>query len=105
MVIDLLLGNFEEHIKEIDLSTVIVVTDPPFNIGYHYNTYSDNMKEDEYFNMLVKVFAGGKFVVIHYPEQLHKLSVRIGTPPLRVVSWVYNSNTARQHRDVGFWGI
>lgn len=26
-----------------------IVTDPPFNVGYHYNTYKDNMKEEEYF--------------------------------------------------------
>lgn len=32
----------------------IVVTDPPFNIGYHYNKYSDNMKQSEYLN-----FVGG----------------------------------------------
>lgn len=24
-------------------NNVCIVTDPPFNIGYHYNTYSDNM--------------------------------------------------------------
>jgi DNA modification methylase len=26
-------------------------------------------------------------------------------PPERVVSWVYNSNTPRQHRDIAFWGV
>ena len=25
----------------------IIVTDPPFNIGYHYNEYPDIMKEDD----------------------------------------------------------
>ena len=60
-----------------------IVTDPPFNVGYHYNTYKDNMKE----------------------EELYKLSFQLGIFPDRVVSWVYNSNTAKQHRDIAFFGI
>ena len=24
---------------------------------------------------------------------------------MRIFSWVYNSNTARQHRDIAYWGI
>jgi DNA modification methylase len=29
----------------------------------------------------------------------------MGKAPQRVVSWVYNSNTAKQHRDIAFWGV
>lgn len=29
-----------------------IVTDPPFNIGYHYNTYNDRKDEREYFTEL-----------------------------------------------------
>lgn len=85
---------------------LIVVTDPPFNIGYHYNTYKDRMKEEDYMNLLSRILTGGKpFVVVHYPESLHRLSVYLGMVPERVVSWVYNSNTAKQHRDIAFYGI
>lgn len=45
------------------------------------------------------------FVVIHYPEALYKLSFQVGKFPERVISWVYNSNTAKQHRDIAFFGI
>ena len=44
-------------------------------------------------------------VIIHYPEALHRLSIESGLTPNRVVSWVYNSNTARQHRDIAFYRI
>ena len=44
-------------------------------------------------------------MLIHYPEMLHKISIRIGESPERIVSWVYNSNTAKQHRDIAFYGI
>lgn len=85
---------------------MFIVTDPPFNIGYHYKTYKDKMKQEEYFSMLKDVLTEAKcpFVVIHYPEALHRLSIELGKAPERVISWVYNSNTAKQHRDVAFYG-
>lgn len=75
--------------------TPVVVTDPPFNVGYHYNGYSDRMDEGEYYAMLAEVTAQTAAVVIHYPEQLHRLSIEKGEAPERVVSWVYNSNTRK----------
>lgn len=43
--------------------------------------------------------------MIHYPEFLHKFSIALEKAPDRVVSWVYNSNTPRQHRNIAYWGI
>ena len=36
---------------------------------------------------------------------LYKISRQIDLYPERVVSWVYNSNTAKQHRDIAFFGV
>lgn len=85
----------------------IIVTDPPFNVGYKYNSYKDKMPECEYRQMLCDIFdwVSHPSVVIHYPEQLYQLAVDIGRPPNRVVSWVYNTNNRRQHRDIAFFGI
>lgn len=83
----------------------IIVTDPPFNIGYHYNNYKDNMAEEEYYKWLASIFQWCPFVVVHYPEALYKISHYTGKFPERVVSWVYNSNTAKQHRDIAFFGV
>lgn len=55
--------------------------------------------------MLAELFAPCPFVVIHYPEAIYRLSFRLGLFPDRVVSWVYNSNTPRQHRDIAYFGI
>ena len=44
-------------------------------------------------------------VIIHYPESLYRFSQEIGVIPSRVISWVYNSNTGRQHRDIAFFGV
>jgi len=83
----------------------VIVTDVPFNINYHYDKYKDNMEEDDYYEMLGEVFSYGAFVVIHYPEQIYRIAFQVGEFPERVVSWVYNSNTPRQHRDIAFFGI
>ena len=97
----------EEFKKLVSERKVCIVTDPPFNVGYHYNSYEDNMKEDEYLAFLNEIFTTYDipFVVIHYPEALYKISFSTKTFPERVVSWVYNSNTPKQHRDIAFFKI
>lgn len=92
-------------IKQCDFTKIIIVTDPPFNINYHYNSYKDNKNEDEYYDWLVSIFKDKQFVIIHYPENIYKLSIKMVKAPDKVVSWVYNSNTARQHRDIAFFGV
>ena len=101
----LIQGDCLEELKKIDLSKCIIVTDPPFNIGYHYKDYKDKMSEIDYYNMLFNILHNNKSVVIHYPEQLHKISMILDNCPEKIVSWVYNSNTAKQHRDIAFFGI
>lgn len=82
-----------------------IVTDPPFNVGYHYNEYNDRKDEGEYFQWLQDITNGYPCVIIHYPEALYKFAFQIGQFPERVVAWVYNSNTPRQHRDIAYFGI
>lgn len=87
---------------------VVLVTDPPFNIGYHYDKYKDNLDEQEYYEMLQNLYESYNFiggVFIHYPECLYKLSFQLGLFPEKVISWVYNSNTPKQHRDIVFFKI
>lgn len=83
----------------------IIVSDPPFNIGYHYGRYVDKMPDDEYWEWMGLIFGLAPSVVVHYPESICRLSIELGKAPERVVSWVYNSNTAKQHRDIAFFGV
>jgi DNA modification methylase len=107
LMIKTILGNNIEELKklELDYSKVIFVTDPPFNIGYHYNSYKDNMKEADYFKYLAELFKGSKHVIIHYSEDLYKYALEINQAPEKTVSWVYNSNTAKQHREIAFFNV
>lgn len=103
----LTLMQSQDFLNLIKDRKVCIITDPPFNIGYHYNKYKDNLDEEEYYEFLDEVFTlyNFPFVVIHYPECLYKISFQTGKFPSKVVSWVYNSNTAKQHRDIAFFGI
>lgn len=104
---ELINDDFRNTLKDIKEKgeDIIIVTDPPFNIGYKYNTYKDKMDNDEYYDMLMSVFEDVPFVIIHYPEYIYELSIRMGIAPKKVVSWVYNSNTGKQHRDIAFFNI
>ena len=104
-MIKLINGNCLDILNNMKLDNVIFVSDPPFNIGYHYSKYKDNKKEDEYYEWLSDIFGTNKQVIIHYPEQLYKYAFQIGMFPEKVVSWIYNSNTAKQHRDIAFFGV
>jgi adenine-specific DNA-methyltransferase len=83
----------------------MIVTDPPFNISYHYKSYKDHLEEEKYYSMLSDMVDYKPTVIIHYAEQLHKLSIKLGYPPKKIVSWVYNSNTSKQHRQIAFYNM
>lgn len=103
--VELYNGNCLEIIDDLKGKNVVIVTDPPFNIGYKYKTYKDKMKNEEYLKMLGSIFKNSPFVVIHYPEKIYEIALYLGITPERVISWVYNSNTARQHRDIAYFGV
>lgn len=90
-------------VAEVD--NPVIVTDPPFNIGYHYNEYKDNKPEEEYYRWLSELFSLAPSVIIHYPENLYRLAFSMNRVPDEIVSWVYPSNTAKQHRDIVFYDV
>lgn len=88
-------GDCRELIKGIP-SDAFIISDPPYNQNYHYNAYSDSLETNEY-KELLSVFKGRQSVVISYPEETINLMGFLGQVE-QVVSWVYPSNTAKQHR-------
>lgn len=99
-------ADFRDVMTTLDgRDDIVVISDPPYNQRYHYDTYSDNLPPDEYARMLSDAFGRFPSVVIHYPEQtLNILPKAIKRPVEQVVSWVYPSNTAKQHRLITWWG-
>jgi DNA modification methylase len=94
--------DFRNHLHLFD-SEVFVISDPPYNQNYHYNEYSDRMDADDYGEMMRLAFSDQQSVVIHYPEPTINILAKVLENCQENVSWVYNSNTAKQHRLVTWW--
>jgi DNA modification methylase len=96
--------DFSKYAQSWD-KDAIIISDPPYNQKYHYSEYSDNLNVTDYKKMLCWAFNGKKSVIISYPEE----TINLIAPTLdcslcqQSVSWVYNSNTAKQHRLVTWW--
>lgn len=104
-VVTLYHGKVEDLLyKSIDPTNSLVVSDPPYNLGYHYDECDDAMDEDAYYRFMASVFSPVKSVIIHYPEAMYRIAKAMDVFPERVVAWVYPSNTPRQHRSVAWFG-
>lgn len=82
----------------------LMVTDPPYNVGYHYNEYDDAKDVTEYWTFLDQVLRM-PLVFIHYPENLFPLAKAFHRAPDKIVAWIYHANTPRQWRAVAWFGI
>ena len=96
------LKDYRDIIKDLDKDKTLIITDPPYNVGWSYNTYKDKVSDDDYTNMF-KFFKGFRFVVIHYIEDIIKYIVPNLGVPTKVVQWVYNSNMRKQYRSIAFF--
>lgn len=81
----------------------VVVTDPPFNIGFSYDTYRDALSDPDYQEPLRRA-CPVPAVIVHYPEDMFVVSMALGELPEKCVAWIYNANTARQWRMVCWFG-
>lgn len=70
-------GNCLEEFRHIRSESIdLIITDPPFNIGKKYNSYSDNKSKEEYIRWCeswlmecIRVLKnGGSLYLFNYPE-------------------------------------
>ena len=94
--------DFREVIKDLDKENTLIIIDPPYNVGWKYDSYKDNLSEEQYTELFTH-FEGFKLVVIHYIEDIIKYVVPTMSVPEKVVQWVYNSNMRKQHRSIAFF--
>lgn len=97
-------GDFRKiNLDDFKSNNILTITDPPYNQNYHYSEYKDNLKEEEYIDLLSNIPI--PCIIIHYPEEtINILPKAIKARCEQVVSWVYNSNTGKQSRLISFWG-
>lgn len=96
--------DFRNHL-DLFKGNSYVISDPPYDQGYHYSEYSDELTLDEYSQMLQDAFGGYQSVIISYPEETLNIVSKVMSADwcYQSVSWVYNSNTAKQHRLISWW--
>ena len=82
----------------------VVITDPPYNVGYHYAGGGDNRPDGDYRSLLGASLRAPS-VVVCYPEIAFKVSSIIDVLPSRCAAWVYPANTPRNWRIVAWFGI
>jgi hypothetical protein len=105
-VVTLYHGKVEELLfKSVnpDQEGTVMMSDPPYNVGYHYDDCEDSMEEDAYFRFIASIFYTTPSVLIHYPEAMYRIAKAMDKIPERVVAWVYPSNTPRQHRSIAWF--
>lgn len=96
--------SFVDGIHLID-EDFVIVTDPPYNISYEYNSYTDDLSTEEYIEM-ISHFKGYKTAIIHYPEESMKYFVPALGVPDEVNVWAYNSNLPGRHsRLINYYGL
>lgn len=95
----------DEMSKLQDESIDLCIIDPPYNVNYKYNDYTDNMAHKDYIQWQIDIIQeiecklkwGWALVYISYPE----LSAEIFTyfkynslilQPIKLATWVYNTN-------------
>jgi len=82
----------------------LVLTDPPFNQGYHYKNYSDNLSEVEYLGLINRAIEFPA-VLIHYPENSIRISMFWNCVPNECIAWVYNGHTPKKWRMISWFGV
>lgn len=97
----------KEDFRGIELpknKKILVVTDPPYNIGFKYGTHKDRMNPLDYKIMLSRIKK--PCVIINYPEEtLSYVIPAMGCNPDKVLFWCYNSHLPRAVRMISFFGI
>ena len=94
-------GNFLDVIDQFPNG--LIITDPPYNQNYKYNTYKDNLETSEYIQLLSNLPLPA--VIIHYPEEtINILPKAFKTDVSDIITWFYNTNTYKQSRLISFWG-
>ena len=91
-----------DDFRNYDYPNGLTITDPPYNQSYKYSSYKDNLKLDKYIELLKCIKP--PCVIIHYPEETINILSKCFNNCEQVVTWVYNSNTAKQSRTISWWG-
>ena len=96
-----------------DNSIDCIITDPPYNIGYNYASYKDNLDSEDYFKWQLELHkqfcrvlrGGGSLFYLHYPEFASRIAWAAsdnGLSLYEMICWTYNTHTGGKPLRKGF---
>lgn len=89
-------------------SIKLAIIDPPYNVGYKYNSYKDNLPYKEYIlwqseiiNKLIdKLTEDGSIWYLNYPENCFDIYKHVEIPLFQVIFWTPNAHVPT--KKIGF---
>ena len=97
-------GDFRDFLGVLPANG-IVITDPPYNIGFGgYDLHNDNMLDEDYIEMMSYLTEFRRAVVIQYPEETARYIVPACGPARHYSSWNYNAQIPRRFRLISWYG-
>jgi DNA modification methylase len=97
-------GDFRNYLERVP-ANVLVVTDPPYNIGFKYDEYTDDLPDDDYVEMLCELQRFRRLAIVHYPvEMMQWVLPALGVPD-HVGAWCVNSNLPNRLRLIAYYGV
>ncbi|MBI5158903.1 site-specific DNA-methyltransferase [Candidatus Micrarchaeota archaeon] len=103
-------GDCLEYMRTLpDACIDLIITDPPFNIGKRYDSYADNLKQDDYLSWCYAwldecmriLNPNGSLYLFNYPENNAYLKVYLDKKMRfrRWLTWHYHTNTGHSKRN------
>lgn len=89
-----------------DESVDLVLTDPPYNVGYSYDAFKDELPDDEYLSWQLSIIEevarlmkrGASLLYLHYPEFAARMYWAVpevcDLQQEEWITWVYNTHTS-----------
>lgn len=83
----------------------VVISDPPYNIGFRYGAYSDTMADAAFIEMLCGLREVAPVIaLLMYPEETARyITPALGVPDA-VMAWCYSGNIPRRFRLASIFG-
>ena len=98
-------GDCREVLPSLDVKVDLVLTDPPYNIGFNYDgEFIDKLDAENYIE-LIGQFKDRPVVISQYPEEMMRYIVPALGVPNEVLAWCYSSNISRQFRLINCYNI
>ena len=96
---NLICGDSREEIKKLSTKIDLLITDPPYNVGYKYNDYKDNLDWNKYFDEQEALLVEAKRILkptgsvlwLNYPESAAIMWTRLlkHFHPVEWITWIY----------------